>query len=43
LNLIYHYSIPIPYIANGQNVPDDIISLTPELVVDFILGEDKHD
>jgi flagellar biosynthesis protein FlhF len=43
LNLIYHYSIPIPYIANGQNVPDDIISLTPELVADFILGEDKHD
>ena len=43
LNLIYHYSIPIPFIANGQNVPDDIISLTPELLVDFILGEDKHD
>ena len=43
VNLLYQYPIPIPYIANGQNVPDDIISLTPEILVDFILGDEKHD
>ena len=43
LNLVYHYSIPIPYIANGQNVPDDILAVTPELIANFILGEDEND
>ncbi|HSO57520.1 MAG TPA: flagellar biosynthesis protein FlhF [Paenisporosarcina sp.] len=43
LNLIYHYSIPIRYIANGQNVPDDILTVTPELIANFVLGEDKND
>ena len=43
LNLIYHYSIPIPYIANGQNVPDDILMVTPELIANFVLGEDEND
>lgn len=43
LNLIYHYSIPIRYIANGQNVPDDIFTVTPELIADFVLGEDEND
>jgi flagellar biosynthesis protein FlhF len=42
LNLIYHYSLPIPFIANGQNVPDDIITVTPELIADFVLGEDDN-
>lgn len=43
LNLIYHYSIPIRYIANGQNVPDDIFTVTPELIANFVLGEDDND
>ena len=43
LNLIYHYSIPVTYIANGQNVPDDILTATPELIANFVLGEDKND
>lgn len=43
LNLLYHYSIPVPYIANGQNVPDDILTATPELVANFVLGEDDND
>ncbi|WP_237740493.1 flagellar biosynthesis protein FlhF [Paenisporosarcina sp. TG-14] len=43
LNLIYHYSIPIPYITNGQNVPDDIFAATPELIANFVLGEDDND
>jgi flagellar biosynthesis protein FlhF len=43
LNLIYHYSIPIRYIANGQNVPDDILTVTPEMIANFVLGEDEND
>lgn len=42
LNLISHYDIPIRYIANGQNVPDDILTVTSELVADFIMGEENH-
>ncbi|TWT27839.1 flagellar biosynthesis protein FlhF [Planomicrobium sp. CPCC 101110] len=42
LNLIYHYSIPIHHIANGQNVPDDILTVTPELIANFVLGEDEN-
>ncbi|WP_394121047.1 flagellar biosynthesis protein FlhF [Planococcus donghaensis] len=42
LNLIYHYGIPIRHIANGQNVPDDILAFTPELAADFIMGEEHH-
>ncbi|TWT03706.1 flagellar biosynthesis protein FlhF [Planomicrobium sp. CPCC 101079] len=42
LNLIYHYSIPIRHIANGQNVPDDILTVTPELIANFVLGEDEN-
>lgn len=42
VNLIYDYAIPIRYIANGQNVPDDIVSFTPELAADFIMGEQPH-
>lgn len=43
LNLIYHYSIPIRYIANGQNVPNDILTVTPEMIANFVLGEDEND
>ncbi|MCZ8536896.1 flagellar biosynthesis protein FlhF [Paenisporosarcina quisquiliarum] len=42
LNLIYHYSIPIRYIANGQSVPDDILTVTPELIANFVLEEDEN-
>ncbi|ANU09160.1 flagellar biosynthesis protein FlhF [Planococcus antarcticus DSM 14505] len=42
INLIYHYGIPIRHIANGQNVPDDILAFTPELAADFIMGEEHH-
>lgn len=43
LNLIYHYEIPIRFIANGQNVPDDILTVTPELIANFVLGEGEND
>lgn len=42
LNLIYRYSLPLRYIANGQNVPDDILEATPELIADFVLGEEIY-
>ena len=42
VNLIHHYGIPIRHIANGQNVPDDILAFTPQLAADFILGEEHH-
>ncbi|RNF38742.1 flagellar biosynthesis protein FlhF [Planococcus salinus] len=42
LNLVHDYSIPIRYIANGQNVPDDILAVTPELIADFVLGDDDN-
>jgi flagellar biosynthesis protein FlhF len=43
LNLICRYAIPIPYIATGQNVPDDIVAATPEKIADFVLGETSYD
>ncbi|TLS36648.1 flagellar biosynthesis protein FlhF [Pseudalkalibacillus caeni] len=43
LNLIDEFDMPLSYITNGQNVPDDITVATPELIVDLILGEDGHD
>lgn len=43
LNLIDQYSVPLRYITTGQNVPDDIVELTPELLANFLLGEDEND
>ncbi|KKK39008.1 GTP-binding protein [Mesobacillus campisalis] len=43
LNLFHEYSIPLRYITDGQNVPDDIISVTPEFIADLLLGEDEND
>lgn len=43
LNLIYTYQIPLRYLTNGQNVPDDIVAVTPELIANFVLGEDEND
>ena len=42
LNLIHRYDIPIRRITNGQNVPNDILTITPDVVADFILEEDNH-
>lgn len=43
LNLICRYSIPISYVAIGQNVPDDLVAATPEKIADFVLGENSYD
>ncbi|GFR37712.1 hypothetical protein PRECH8_10080 [Insulibacter thermoxylanivorax] len=42
LNVLYEYSLPVSYITNGQNVPDDISLLNPEAVVEHLLGEDAN-
>lgn len=43
VNLLYKNSFPLTYMTNGQNVPDDIVVATPDLIIDLILGEDTHE
>lgn len=37
-NIMYSWQKPVAYITNGQSVPDDIISATPEKVVVHLMG-----
>ncbi len=37
-NMMYSLQRPVAYITNGQSVPDDIISATPEKVVEHLIG-----
>jgi flagellar biosynthesis protein FlhF len=39
LNLLEKTELPVAYITNGQNVPDDIEVATPERLTRYILGE----
>lgn len=39
LNLLDKVDLPVAYITNGQNVPDDIEVATPERLTRYILGE----
>ncbi|AGA70268.1 flagellar biosynthetic protein FlhF [Desulfitobacterium dichloroeliminans LMG P-21439] len=39
LNLLEKTNLPVAYITNGQNVPDDIEVATPERLTRYILGE----
>lgn len=39
LNLLERTDLPVAYITNGQNVPDDIEVATPERLSRYILGE----
>lgn len=41
LNVIDQTSLPVAYLTNGQNVPDDIEAATPERLTRYILGEGK--
>lgn len=43
LNLQSEFSLPMSYITDGQNVPDDIALLEPNTIADLILGEDAHE
>lgn len=42
INVLHEYSIPVSYITNGQNVPDDIALLHPPSIVEQLLGEDAY-
>ena len=39
LNLAYKTNIPLTYVSTGQNVPEDIKTLTPERLTSYILME----
>jgi flagellar biosynthesis protein FlhF len=41
LDLMVQSDIPLAYLTNGQNVPDDIDAATPEKLARYILGEDN--
>ncbi|WP_435921231.1 flagellar biosynthesis protein FlhF [Paenibacillus sp. DYY-L-2] len=38
-NLLHEYPLKVSYIANGQNVPDDLLVADVELMMSLILGE----
>ena len=40
LSLLDRTELPVAYITNGQNVPDDIEVATPERLTRYILGEE---
>jgi len=42
VNVLYEFSIPLSYVTNGQNVPDDITILQPEMIIQHLLGEDAY-
>jgi flagellar biosynthesis protein FlhF len=39
LDLVTRTDLPLTYVTNGQNVPDDIDVATPEKLMNWILGE----
>lgn len=42
LNIIHQFNYALSYITTGQNVPDDIVVATPEMVAQMILGEETY-
>lgn len=42
LNLLEQTNLPVAYLTNGQNVPDDIEAATPERLARYILGEENR-
>ncbi len=43
LNMMMTYKIGTAYITNGQNVPDDILKMTPTTIVESIFGDINHE
>lgn len=37
-NIIHRENKGVAYITNGQDVPDDLVMVTPEIIVDLIVG-----
>lgn len=42
LNIVHQFDFALSYITTGQNVPDDILVATPEMVAKMILGEETY-
>lgn len=42
LNVLVEYALPLSYITNGQNVPDDIALLQADEIVEHLMGEDAY-
>ncbi|MGD8191031.1 flagellar biosynthesis protein FlhF [Brevibacillus ginsengisoli] len=42
LNIISQFHFSLSYITTGQNVPDDIVIATPEMVAKMVLGEESY-
>jgi flagellar biosynthesis protein FlhF len=42
LNVARYTDLPMSYITTGQNVPDDIVVATPQLVSKMILGDEAY-
>jgi flagellar biosynthesis protein FlhF len=41
LNLASNFSIPVSYLSNGQNVPNDIEIATPERLAELVMGDNR--
>jgi len=41
LDLIIKTNLPVAYLTNGQNVPDDIDAATPEKLTHCVIGEER--
>lgn len=39
LNLLHEFSIPLMFLTNGQDVPDDLLTATPESIARLIWGD----
>ncbi|WP_307335179.1 flagellar biosynthesis protein FlhF [Caldalkalibacillus uzonensis] len=39
VNLLSEYRLPLAYVTNGQNVPDDLLSPSPEWLANTLLSE----
>ncbi|MBM7552732.1 flagellar biosynthesis protein FlhF [Thalassobacillus pellis] len=42
IQMMFHNSVGVAYLTDGQNVPDDIKSATPELFISRLVGELQH-
>ena len=42
LNLVDRLKVPVTYVCNGQNVPDDLMVANPQLLANLVLGGARH-
>ncbi|WP_202077118.1 flagellar biosynthesis protein FlhF [Caldalkalibacillus salinus] len=43
INLLHECAYPLTYLTNGQDVPDDILKASPEIITDLIMGDDVRE